>query len=253
MPSAACKKKTKTQILLRDPATLPHVSRRFPKMTSTIAFKNDGITEGLLHCYMEGLARDPMSAGTFHVTAVGDAARGPIVTVQWKDTVLDKAARFCVEAGLNDWHGIDVAPGSRAEGDVTLTSYAYSEAAPPGWAAYGKVVERRVRGAPVRVLGVTPERPLDESVMDGKRVISGDVKADLEITEDGIYELCGEISDFEVSEGGRRGAPCPKVKHLKTDKISALGWISFTLEPPDGWADGEGHHWFGDEPREIEQ
>jgi hypothetical protein len=247
---AGCKKKTK--ITLRDPATLPHVMRPFPKLASTIAFKDDGIKVGILRCYAEALARDPKSGGTFHVTAMNDVARGPfpVITIAWKTAVIDKVGRFCVESGLNDWHGIDVAPGSRAEGDVTFSTEMRSEAVAPGWSAYGKVIERELRGRPLRVVGVKAEQPLAEAVSDDTRTLSGNVVADLEFTEDGLYEMCGDLTDF--TNEWHRGPPCPKVKHLKTDRVSLSGYISFTLEN-DGWKDNDGRHWFGDEPREVEE
>jgi hypothetical protein len=245
----ACK--TKPKITLRDPATLPHVTRPFPKLESTIAFTT-GTPSGLLHCYGEALGRDPKAGGTFHVVAIGTESRTAI-TVDWKNAAFDKASRYCIEAGLNDWQGISVAKGSRAEGDVTLTSALRSEATPPGWVAYGKAIEARVRNAPVRVLAVRVPQPLAEDVADDKRTLSGNVDTDLELTKGGTYELRGSISDFAGAESGWRGPPCPKVHHIKGDKITTSGWLNFTLDQPDGWSDGGGRHWFGDEPRELEE
>jgi hypothetical protein len=245
----ACEKK-KTKTTLRDPATLPHVQRPFPKIEWPSAIDRSSMG-ALEQCYGMALARDPKQNATLHLTGPADAGPHPHLTVEWHGS-LDVEMRQCMEQLFDISNGLPARDGvARVEGDAKLVPEMRNEPAPPGWIAYAKVEERKLQRAPLRVLGARPTQPPDEQLGD-TRSVGVRVVVDVEFTKGGIYEMCGRVSDFTGREAAHEITTCPQVRHLESDRIALSDMLWFTLEA-DGWNDHGGRHWFSDEPREIEE
>jgi hypothetical protein len=254
--SLACEtKKTSGTTSVRDAAALPHVMRAFPKIEWPSVAISSITKVSLQRCYAEALARDAKQGGSFHLTAAGDAGPSPGVKLAWKRSSLDAPMRDCVEQLFLAPDAVDVPPGgARAEGDVTLVSEMRNEPAPPGWIAFGKIEERALRRTPLRVIAVRATEPPYEEVSNDRRSSQTRVVVDVELTKDGFYELCGDVSDF-TDHGDTHPTPkreCPKVRHLATDRIHLSDTLWFTLEA-DGWKSRDSRHWFGDESLEVEE
>jgi hypothetical protein len=82
---------TKPLVTLRDPSTLPHVDRPFPKLTSNVSL-DENATIALLGKFQNALNRDPSTAGVVKVTFDHDAQNELVAHVQTQSGTIDAAS-----------------------------------------------------------------------------------------------------------------------------------------------------------------
>ena len=243
---ASCSKKK--AVVLRDPATLPHVDRAFPVVRSDRL--PDTMLGDIRHCYQEALDRDATLGGTLTLDIRWNPPAPGDVSLRIAGGKIDPGLGYCTIPLIAPYNELHLDAGDRVKVEVSLHGEMRHEPAPPGWAAFGAVATRMLRGAPLKVLRTKMDGVIDDGVNgDGARYRTGTVVVDVEFTDEASYAACGGISDFFPT-----GAmPCPKVHHFKGDDTTVNGWVGFTLKDVNaGWDDDNGRHWFGDEAREVE-
>jgi hypothetical protein len=135
--------------------------------------------------------------------------------------------------------------------DPSTLPHVGGEPVAPGVSAAENVIRKQLEHAPLKVRSVQLKRPYWAGFTgDGKRERTGNFEVAVELSESGVYEICGSVRDFMPAEG--MGPPCPKVKHVAGDDLTLDASVDFTLDGEHGWKDPTGRHWFGDELLEIE-
>jgi hypothetical protein len=231
---------------LKDASTLPHVDRLMPVVTSDIPLREGGGLDAVLENLQAGLLRDPTEAGTLKVAYAGDQ-NSPHANVTLVSGNVDETVRGYIQ---NDYPILEL-HGQPLTAVLKLSSSMQHEPLAPGADAADNVVRKKLEQAPLRVRSTHLQAPYWDSFVRGERDRAGTLVVEVEFTETGVYEMCGEVSDFTPDDEGGR-PPCPKVRHLKSDIVTITGTIDFRLKGDAGWEDAFDRHWFGDELREIE-